>query len=32
MIDLIGANGFEEVRWEPQFGGISSVYSGTARR
>ena len=29
MIDLIGANGFEEVRWEPQLGGVSSVYSGT---
>jgi len=28
MIDLIRGNGFEEVTWEPQFGGISSVYSG----
>jgi demethylmenaquinone methyltransferase / 2-methoxy-6-polyprenyl-1,4-benzoquinol methylase len=31
MIDLIRGNGFDEVCWEPQFGGISSVYSGTAR-
>lgn len=31
MIALIGENGFEDVLWEPQLGGISSVYSGTAR-
>lgn len=29
MVDLIRANGFEEARWEPQCGGISSVYAAT---
>lgn len=31
MTELIVASGFEEVHWEPQLGGISSVYFGTAR-
>lgn len=28
MLELISRNGFSEILWEPQFGGISSVYSG----
>lgn len=32
MLELIRANGFESVRWEPQCGGISSVYSANASR
>ncbi|MBP9224757.1 MAG: ubiquinone/menaquinone biosynthesis methyltransferase [Verrucomicrobiales bacterium] len=28
MLQLISRNGFSEILWEPQFGGISSVYSG----
>lgn len=28
MTELISRNGFSEILWEPQFGGISSVYSG----
>ena len=31
MLDLIRDCGFDEVHWEPQMGGISSVYFGTAR-
>lgn len=27
MLDLIKGNGFSQARWEPQCGGISSVYS-----
>ncbi len=26
MLDLLGNNGFTQARWEPQCGGISSVY------
>lgn len=32
MIRLIESHGFTDGRWEPQFGGISSVYSGTCRK
>jgi demethylmenaquinone methyltransferase/2-methoxy-6-polyprenyl-1,4-benzoquinol methylase len=32
MIELISGNGFSEVTWEPQLGGISSVYSGFSRK
>lgn len=31
MLDLIEANGFTEARWEPQCGGISSVYLARRR-
>jgi len=30
MISLIESNGFCHAKWEPQFGGISSVYFGRA--
>ena len=32
MINLIESNGFAGTRWEPQLGGISSVYSGTCQK
>ena len=31
MIKLIENNGFSDARWEPQLGGISSVYFATCR-
>ena len=32
MIQLIESNGFSGTRWEPQLGGISSVYFATCRK